>query len=61
MTQMAYLLILYQCFQYDVNFTCKYLTSNERKPIKKMTKLAGRNPPFKDPYKIQVQLQVRLT
>lgn len=31
---MTYFLILYKSFEYDINFTCKYLTSNKGKPVK---------------------------
>lgn len=28
----TYIFILHQAFQYDINFTSKYLTGNEREP-----------------------------
>lgn len=34
--KISYLLILHQCFEYDINLTSKDLTSNKRKPMHKV-------------------------
>lgn len=37
MINVSHLLILHQCFEYNINFTSKNLTGNKRKPVKTIT------------------------